>query len=137
MNQLNGVPVTIPVAVDPRYTPAPILQERLSSRSVTRRYHSSWEYVNRWRGTTLMYNWVPVALYACYCSGFVLLQSISCDKPDDDVRCNLIKEDVSEATEILFTLWMTFTAFLFQSYVSAAINRFNEAVGFCRGAYSV
>ena len=117
------------------YKPAPVLNQRLSNRSITRRYHSTWQYIRRWHRTSLEHSWGAALSYAGYCGCMVLIQNLNCNDVNQENRCNLLSEDVSMAFEIVFALWMTFTAFLFQSYISAAIGRFELTLSYVRGSY--
>lgn len=96
------------------------------------RFRSVRGYTKQWLGSVTAYTWPKVLAYGLYTTAIVLMFKVSCqdDKESDDPRCLFADKKLN--VELMVELWMTFTAFLFQSFVNAGIQNFRGTLGAIR-----
>jgi len=78
-----------------------------------------------------------ILIYSLYCTVVVLIYTVNCDQEDyvSGGRCAMIPTETSENFEVALGLWMIYAAYLFQSYISAALSRFDLTIGAVRSTW--
>lgn len=75
-----------------------------------------------------LYIWRRIIVYLIYVSFVCFVERVACR--NDGGTCHRIKQ--LDAVNGTFVLWMGFTAYLFQSFVSAGLARYNLTINSCR-----
>lgn len=94
--------------------------------NVALRFQNVQGYAMEWAGSVTAYTWPKVLAYCAYTTAVVLFLDLSCDKESNDPRCIFANKKLN--INLMVELWMTFTAFLFQSFVNAGIQQFRRTL---------
>ena len=103
---------------------------------VTVRPRSVWEFLKIWRGSITERTWPKVLAYTAYLTLVTVVLFWGCGAEKEakeaggDPRCFLTEKALH--LEEMFGLWMAFTAYLFTSFVNAALGRYRETLGLVR-----
>lgn len=97
---------------------------------VALRFHDIQGHLVPWVGSVTAYTWPKVFGYGLYTTAIVLIFKTSCVEGKNDARCRFGQKKLQ--IELMVNLWMTFTAFLFQSFVNAAIASFGRTLASIR-----
>lgn len=116
----------------------PSREPPLFREAVTVRCHSVLEFLRRWRGSITESTWPKVLAYTVYLAAVSVVFLLGCPDKDaildgdaSDARCFLVTVKLN--IEGMFALWMAFTAYLFTSFVNAALTQYRGTLNLVRG----